>query len=216
MLRLARSYDEARVAGASDFDLKLEAMRPLINGQVTALVSADDEEQIRGAISLADTFGLKIAIQGGREAWKVAELLAQKNVPVILSSIQSTPGQDEPYDAVYAQPGVLHRAGVKFAFSTGGASNARHVPFHAALATAYGLPADAAMLALTQWPAEIFGIDDLGSIAPGKIANVFIADGDPLDIRTTVEEVFIKGRHVPLDDRHTRLYEKWNARPVKK
>jgi len=215
MLRLARSYDEARRAGSTDFDLKLEAMRPLVNGEVTALVSADVEDQIRGALALADTFGLKVAIQGGREAWKVAELLAQKNVPVILGSIQSAPGQDEPYDAVYAQPGVLHRAGVKIAFSTGGASNARHVPFHAALATAYGLPADAAMLALTQWPAEIFGIEDLGTIAPGKTANLFIADGDPLDIRTTVEDVFIKGRHVPLDDRHTRLYEKWNARPVK-
>jgi imidazolonepropionase-like amidohydrolase len=216
MLRLARSYDEARRGGSNDFDLKLEAMRPLVNGEVTAIISADDEEQIRGAIALADTFGLKVAIQGGREAWKVAELLAQKNIPVVLSSIQSTPGQNEPYDAVYAQPGVLHRAGVKIAFSTGGASNARHVPYHAALATAYGLPADAAMLALTQWPAEIFGVEDLGTIEPGKIANVFITDGDPLDVRTTVEEIFIKGRHVPIDDRHTRLYEKWNARPTRK
>ncbi|MGH7502550.1 MAG: amidohydrolase family protein [Longimicrobiales bacterium] len=213
MLRMAKSYDEARRAGSTDFDLKLEAMRPMIRGEVTALVSADDEEQIRGAIALADTFGLKLAIQGGREAWKVAELLAQKNVAVVLSSIQSTPGEDEPYDAIYAQPGVLHRAGVKIAFSTGGASNARHVPYHAALATAYGLPAEAAMLALTQWPAEIFGVEDLGTIEPGRIANVFVTNGDPLDVRTTVEQIFIKGRHIPMDDRHRRLYEKWTARP---
>jgi imidazolonepropionase-like amidohydrolase len=109
---------------------------------------------------------------------------------------------------------VLVRAGVRIAFSTGSASNARHVPYHAALATAYGLPPDAAMNALTIWPAEIFGVGDrLGSVEAGKIANLFIADGDPLDIRTHISAIFIKGRNVPLDDRHTRLYEKWRARP---
>ena len=217
MLRLARSYDEARRAGSDDFDLKLEAMRPLVRGETVAIVSADNEEQIRGAVALADTFALKIAILGGDEAWKVAELLAQKNVPVILGSLQSTPAADAPYDALYAQPGVLHRAGVKIAFSTGGVANARHVPYHAALATAYGLPGDAAMHALTLWPAQIFGVDaELGSVEPGRIANVFVADGDPLDVRTTVHALFIKGRHVPIDDRHTLLWEKWNSRPIRK
>ncbi|MCI0434039.1 MAG: amidohydrolase family protein [Gemmatimonadetes bacterium] len=217
MLRLAASYDAARRAGSNDFDLKLEAMRPLVRGETLAIVSADSEEQIRGAIALADTFSLRIAVLGGDEAWKVAELLATKNVPVILGSLQSTPAQDAPYDALYAQPGVLHRAGVKFAFSTGGVANARHVPYHAALATAYGLPPAAAMNALTLWPAQIFGLDnELGSVEPGKIGNVFVADGDPLDVRTTVHEVFIKGRRVPIDDRHTRLYEKWNSRPIRR
>jgi imidazolonepropionase-like amidohydrolase len=133
---------------------------------------------------------------------------------VILGSLQETPPADAPYDAIYAQPGVLHRAGVKIAFSTGGASNSRHVPYHAALAVAYGLPADAALHALTLWPAEIFGVGDrLGSVEAGKIANLFIADGDPLDVRTTVSAIFIKGRSVPIDDRHTRLWQKWNSRP---
>jgi imidazolonepropionase-like amidohydrolase len=147
----------------------------------------------------------------------VAALLASKNVPVVLSSIQSTPPNDAPYDAIYAQPGVLVRAGVKIAFSTGGASNARHVPYHAALAVAYDLPADAALKGLTLWPAQIFGADkDLGSVEVGKLGNVFIADGDPLDVRTHVLEVFIKGRRVPIDDRHTELYQKYNARPIRK
>jgi len=213
-LRTAKVYDEARSAGSQDFDLKLESMRPLVRGDEPALVAADREEEIRGAVALADSFGLRIAISGGDEAWKVADLLARRNVPVILGSIQSTPAADAPYDAIYAQPGVLVRAGVKIAFSTGGASTARHVPFHAALATAYGLAPDAAMNALTIWPAEIFGVgDQLGSVEAGKIANLFIADGDPLDIRTDVSAIFIKGRSVPLDDRHTRLYEKWRGRP---
>jgi imidazolonepropionase-like amidohydrolase len=214
MLRTAQTYDAARRAGSEDFDLKLESLRPLIRGEALALVAADREAEIRGAVALADSFGLKIAIQGGDEAWKVAELLARRNVPVILGSLQETPPADAPYDAIYAQPGVLHRAGVKIAFSTGGASNARHVPYHAALAVAYGLPADAALHALTLWPAEIFGVGDrLGSVEAGKIANLFIADGDPLDVRTTVSAIFIKGRSVPIDDRHTRLWQKWNSRP---
>jgi imidazolonepropionase-like amidohydrolase len=179
-----------------------------------AVVSADSEEQIRGVIALADTFGIRVILYGAGSAWKVAELLAEKQIPVILGSIQSNPAADEPYDAVYAAPGVLHRAGVKFTFSTGGATNARHVPYHAALAVAYGLPADVALRALTLTAAEIFGVaDELGSIEQGKSGNLFVATGDPLDIRTHVEEVFVKGRRMLPDDRHHRFFEKYNARP---
>lgn len=213
-LRTARDYDAAREAGSTHWDQQYEAMRPLVRGEVPALVSADSEEQIRGVLELADSFDIQVIIYGGDEAWKVAELLAQKQVPVVLGSLQSTPADDVPYDAIYAQPGVLHRAGVKIAFSTGGAANARHVPYHAALAVAYGLPADAAIQALTLWPAQIFGADDqIGSIETGKLANLFITTGDALDIRSQVQEVFIKGRRVPMDDRHTRFYEKYNSRP---
>jgi imidazolonepropionase-like amidohydrolase len=88
------------------------------------------------------------------------------------------------------------------------------VPYHAALAVAYGLPADAAMKALTIWPAEIFGADkSIGTIEPGKMANLFITSGDPLDVRSIVSDVFVRGRRVPLDDRHNRLYQKYRARP---
>lgn len=213
-LRTAKQYDAARSSGSADFDLQYEAMRPLVRGEMPALVSADTEDQIRGAIALQDTFGIRVIISGGDEAWKVREELARKNVPVVLGSLQSTPGSDDPYDAIYAQPGVLHQAGVKIAFSTGAASSSRHVPYHAALAVAYGLPADAALKALTVWPAEIFGVaDQLGTIEVGKIANLFLADGDPLDVRTHVTDVLIDGRRVPLDDRHSQLYQKYNTRP---
>jgi imidazolonepropionase-like amidohydrolase len=213
-LRSVKEYEAFRAGGSETVDINLESTRPLIRGEEPALISADPAEQIRGALALADTFGLKIIINGADEAWKVAELLAQKNVPVVLGSIQSSPAADAPYDALYAQPGVLHRAGVKFAFSTGGAANARHVPYHAALAVAYGLPADAAMQALTLWPAQIFGVSDrIGSIEVGKMANVFVTDGDPLDVRTHVLDVFIKGRHVPHDDKHYELYRKYTSRP---
>jgi imidazolonepropionase-like amidohydrolase len=214
VLGTARAYDRARTAGSDQTDLMYEALRPLMRAEVPALISADTDEQIRAAVELGREFGLKVIINGGRDAWKVRDLLAQNNVPVVLGSIQSTPASDAPYDAVFAQPGVLHEAGVRFAFSTGGAANARHVPYHAALAVGYGLPKDVAMQALTIWPAEMFGAAaQIGSIEPGKVANLFVASGDPLDIRTQVSELFIKGRRVPMDDRQTRLYEKYSARP---
>lgn len=214
VLGTARAYDQARTAGSEQTDLMYEALRPLVRGEVPALISADTDEQIREAIELGREFGMRVIINGGRDAWKVRDLLAQNNVPVVLGSIQSNPASDAPYDAVFAQPGVLHEAGVKFAFSTGGAANARHVPYHAALAVGYGLPKEAAMQALTIWPAEMFGAADrIGTIEAGKLANLFVATGDPLDIRTQVSELFIKGRRVPMDDRQTRLYEKYNARP---
>jgi imidazolonepropionase-like amidohydrolase len=213
LLAAAKEYDRARDRGLP-FDQQYEAMRPLVNGTVPAIVSADTEEQIRGAIALSDTFGIKVIIYGGDEAWKVMDQLSRRSIPVVLGSIQSTPPADMPYDAIYAQPGILHKAGIKIAFSTGGASDARHVPYHASLAMAYGLPADAALQAVTLWPAQIFGVaDQIGSIEVGKMANVFVADGDALDPRTHVIDVFIKGRRLPADDRHSQFYQKYNARP---
>jgi hypothetical protein len=215
LLRTAQAYDEMRSGDEGEFNLKLESMRPLVRGEKLALVSANSEEQIEGAIMLADSFGLNVAVVGGDEAWKVRQELAQKNIPVVLGSIQSTPSGDSPYDAIYAQPGILRAAGVKIAFSTGGSSSSRHLPYHAALAVAYDLDPDDALRALTLWPAEIFGVaDQVGSIEVGKKANLFISDGDPLDVRTHMLEVFIDGKRIPHDDRHFLLYEKWNGRPT--
>jgi imidazolonepropionase-like amidohydrolase len=214
-LTSAKDYDAARTAGTAKLDLICEEMRPLFSKAVPALIPANNEQGIRNAIAFGDKWGFRIVILGGGDAWRVAQLLVEKNVPVILGSIQSTPGNDDPYDAIYAQPGLLYEAGVKFAFSTGAGSNARHVAFHASLAVAYGLPADGALKALTIWPAEILGADkEIGSVAVGKLANLFITTGDPLDLRTQVTEVFIKGRQVPDDDRHNRLYLKYKGRPL--
>jgi hypothetical protein len=217
LLRTAQAYDAMRSGEDGEFNLKLESMRPLVRGETLALVSANSQDQIEGAMMLADSFGLKVAVLGGNEAWKVRTELARRNVPVVLGSIQSTPSGTAPYDAIYAQPGILRRAGVKIAFSTGGTSSARHLPYNAALSVAYDLDPDDALRALTLWPAEIFGIaDQVGSIEVGKKANLFIADGDPLDVRTHMLEVFIDGKRIPHDDRHFQLYEKWNGRPVRR
>jgi hypothetical protein len=214
-MNASKAYADARAAGSAKLDLIYEAMRPLFAKQVPAIINANSEAQIRAAVAFGEKWNLKTVIQGGGQAWKVRKFLADKQIPVVLSSIQSAPGSDVPYDEIYAQPGLLYDAGVKFAFSTGGGSNARHVMFHAALAVAYGLNADGALKALTIWPAEIFGAErEIGSIAQGKLANFFITTGDPMDLRTQVTDVFIKGRLVPDDDRHNRLWLKYKARPL--
>jgi imidazolonepropionase-like amidohydrolase len=214
-MQASKDYNTSRAAGSAKLDLIYESMRPLFNKEIPALIPANTEQQIRAAVAFAEKWGVKPVLMGGSQAWKVRQFLAQKQVPVVLSAIQAAPGDNQPYDEIYAQPGLLYEAGVKFAFSTGNGSNARHVPFHAALAVAYGLPPEGALKALTIWPAEMFGADkQIGSIAQGKLANFMITTGDPLDLRSQVVDVFIKGRQVPDDDRHNRLYQKYKARPL--
>jgi len=211
----AKDYHAKRSANATKPDLIYEPMRALFSRETPAIIPANGEQGIRQAVDFGDQWGIKVIILGGNQAWRVRQLLAQKQVPVILSSLMQSPTADMPYDEIYAQPGLLNEAGVKFAFSTGGGANARHVPLSAALAVAYGLPKDAALKALTIWPAEMFGAEkDIGTVEPGKLANFVITTGDPMDMRSQIIDVFIKGRMAPEDDRHHRLYAKYKARPL--
>ena len=143
-------------------------------------------------------------------------MLAEKGVRVILGPTQTMPADaDESYDEAYSNPGMLHAAGVTFAIATFGSSNVRLLPYEAAQAVPFGLPADVALQAITIRPAEIMGVADrLGTIEQGKIANLVVADGDPLEIRTQITEVIIDGRAVGIDNKHQASYEKYRSRPV--
>ena len=192
----------------------MEAMIPVLRGELPVLFDVNTADQIRGVLSLADSFRIKPIIRGAREAWRLADSLAARKIPVIVGPLTQAPGAEDPYDMIYANPGVLAKAGVKIAFQTSDASNSRNLPYNAALATAYGLSPEEALKAITLNPAEIFGVADrYGSIAPGKVANVIVTTGDPLDVRSVVKHLFIRGEQVPLTDRHTKLYEQFKARP---
>jgi imidazolonepropionase-like amidohydrolase len=157
---------------------------------------------------------VKIILIAGPEAALVAPLLKEKNVPVILSDILTLPSREDLFHAAsYQAAAELARAGVTFAFSTGDATNVRLLPYQAAKAVAWGLDRNEAIKALTIIPAQLLGVADLmGSLEPGKLANLFVASGDPLEIRTSVTHVFVSGRDVGVKDRHYELYEKWMAR----
>lgn len=223
----AKAYLQAKEAAAKDknipereTDLGLEALIPVLKGEVPVIVSADNEKQIRGAVELADQFKLRLVITGGDEALKVASLLKEKNIPVIVGPVLSLPNsEDDAYDRSYALAGELYKAGIKIAISTNngteyGPGAVRLLPFQAGTAAAFGLPKDEALKSVTIYPAQILGVDKLvGSIEEGKIANLIVTDGDPLEFRTKVKQLFINGHPIDLATKHTRLYEKFSKRP---
>lgn len=216
-LDAAREYDQAKNGGAQlRPDLRLEALARVVRGEVPVLAQADEERYIRDVVAFAQEQELRLIIAGGAEAYKVADLLAQNNVPVILGPTQSMPsGPDASYDEAYANPGRLHAAGVQFALATFNASDSRTLPYEIAMAIPYGLPRDAALRAITINPAEILGLADrLGTIEAGKIANLIVTDGDPLEITTHIEHLIIDGREVSTMNKHRELYERYSARPV--
>lgn len=216
----ARRYQKAKTAGAADFrtDLKFEAMLPVLEGKLPLLIRAEREKSIREAIQFAEKQKLRMILLRGTEAWKVAAELKAKNIPVALGPTLRIPAEeDEPYDKPFTAPAELYKAGVKFAFGSFGptaSDHPRNLPYQAAAAVAFGLPYQEALKAVTLHAAEIWGVADrLGSIEKGKIADLLITDGDPLETHTQVKQVLIKGKSVDLDNKHYRLYQKYLHRP---
>src|SRR5256714_1871732 len=214
----ARHYAQAMEKGSVskyDRDLKLEALAPVVRGELPVLVFADHARDIRNAVEFCDKQKLKMILAGGEEAFKVKDLLRSKEVPVILRPVLSLPEEeDDPYDRELSQPAELAAAGVKFAFASFDNSFARRLGQNAANAVAYGLPYDEALKAVTLYPARIFGLDgQIGTLEQGKIANLIVTNGDPLELTTDVMYLFIRGQRTSMDNRHLRLYEKYSLRP---
>ena len=196
-------------------DVKLEALAPVVRGQLPLLVVADRARDIRNAVEYADKYNLKIILGGGSEAYKVKDLLRSKGVPVILRPPLTLPREeDDPYDILLTQPAELAKAGVKFAIASFDNSFARRLGQNAANAVAHGLPYEEGLKSVTLYPAQIFGLaDQVGSLETGKIANAIVTDGDPLELTTDVRYLFIKGQLTSRDNKHQRLYEKYLNRP---
>jgi imidazolonepropionase-like amidohydrolase len=222
IFRDARAYADAKDARAKDaslpkqdVDLKMEALTPVVRGVMPVVINAGVERDIKNAIAFADEMKIKMILAGGIEAYRVADQLKAKNIPVVVGPVLRMPNrEDDAYDAAFTNAGLLAKAGVKIAFQTVDSQTARNLPYNAGMAAAFGLPKEEALKAVTIYPAEIFGVADrIGSIEQGKVANLIVTDGDPLEILTQIRHLFINGREVPLASRHTELYEKYKARP---
>jgi imidazolonepropionase-like amidohydrolase len=217
----ARRYQRVKAAGGADairaHDPRLEAMLPVLDGKLPVFVRASRERDIRSAVRWAKANGFKLVIVGGREADKAADLLVKENVPVILGEVLDLPSRyDAPYDEAFTLPARLTKAGVRFCLSTGAASDVRRLPYHAAMASAFGLPADEALKAITLYPAQILGAGNrLGSLEPGKDADVILTTGDPLEITSVVKAAYCHGEAVDLGNKQVRLYERYKGRPKK-
>ena len=196
-------------------NLILEALVPYVRGERPVVFRASRESEIRGVIKFAEEMKLKAIILGGEDAVKVASLLKGKNVPVILTGILDLPiREDDFYDSLYESAAKLREAGVSFCISSGDSGpNVRNLPYYAGMAAAFGLSRAEALKAVTLYPAQILNVADrLGSIEIGKMANLVVTDGDLLETRTHVRHLFIDGRRVPLNSRHTDLNDAFKDR----
>jgi imidazolonepropionase-like amidohydrolase len=221
----AAAYAKARAAAAKGDAPAPEpvpawdAMLPYVRGELPIMIHADEIRQIKAAVNWASTNQYKIILAGARDAWKIPELLASNKVSVIYEHVFTEPARDtDSYDVHFAAPEVLHKAGVEVSFGIGvrtfDAPTVRNIPYAAAQAVAFGLPEEEAVKGLMLYPARQAGVADrLGSIEVGKEATLLSADGNILDIRSNVKHLWISGKEVSLESRHTRLYDKYKNRP---
>ena len=214
LIERARGYARTPTADRAT-DWSLEALVPVVERRAPLFTLANGEAEIREAIAFGDRHNVRIVITGGMESPLVAPLLRDKQIPVILGDVFALPTRaDMSHAESYAAAGQLSQAGVKFAFGTGGYQNVRLLPYSAAISVAWGLKRDEAIKALTIDAADILGVADaVGSIEPGKMANLVVSKGDPLEIRTELTHVFVNGKSVGLDTRQVELYKKYSARP---
>ncbi len=192
-------------------DLKLEALLPYLEGKKTIVLAAESPSDLQTAVSLANEFKLKFVLNHIEHSQPILDYVASLKVPVIVGPIYEAPKESERYDAVYSLPAQLYKRGVKIVFASYSAHNVRNLPDQAGFATAFGLPYEEALKAITLNAAEIWGVaDQLGSLDVGKTANVVMANGDPLDVKTDVKQVFIQGRAIPMTDRQTQLRDEYS------
>jgi imidazolonepropionase-like amidohydrolase len=208
----ARRYQKAK----GQVDRKLEAMLPVLEGKQQVMVTAVRKRAISEALDFAKRENIRIVLAGCREF--TPELLKEikaRNIAVILPETLALPlDEDDPYDAIYSLPAELHRAGILFAFATFDSSAVRNLPYQAAASVPFGLEREDALKAVTINAAKIWGVDDrIGSVEKGKWADLVLADGDLLETKTQIKMMWIRGKAVDLETRHTKLSDRYMARP---
>jgi imidazolonepropionase-like amidohydrolase len=209
----ARAYRDAVGAGERvRTDARYIAMIPALNREIPVVVSANSAAQINDAITWAKEEDLRLVIRGGNDAIHVADRLVAEEIPVILTSTMDAPRRaHEGYDGAYRRATDLYEAGVKFAISGGPASlNTDRLPYEAGVAVAFGLPEEEAVKAVTINAAELMGLDDrIGSLEPGKQATLLITTGTPIDMTSDIEQAYIQGRELDMNDIQKHFFRKY-------
>jgi imidazolonepropionase-like amidohydrolase len=211
----AIAYEQAKKQNpATAMNPRFEALVPYAHGQKPVILQAYRKQDIEQSLKLADELKLRVILSGAVDAWKLAGEIKKRNIPVIVGPTLTMPQEVyDPYDSPYACPAKLHEAGIRFCIRSDGGSNARNLPYEAAMAVSYGLPPEEGLKAVTLYPAEILGLaDQLGSIELGKRANLVLANGDILQASTQVQAIFIDGKPLEPTSKQTRLYERYRER----
>lgn len=204
---------DSTTKGKMQYYPEMQALLPVVRGEMTLMVDVNVSKDIESALKwVKDKKIRKVIFSGVAEGWRVANEIANANIPVLTGPVLDLPTREyDGYDKPYANAGLMKKAGVKVAIKTDSQNlNNRNLPYHAGFAAAYGMGREEALRAITIVPAEIFGVDDkLGSIEQGKSATLFVCDGDPLETKTQVKHVFIEGWQIPMVSRQTLLYEEF-------
>ena len=232
LLRLREVLDDARLYARrrADYErnatrdfaasrLDLEALQPVLAGTLPLIISADRASDIEAALRLAADYRLRIMISGGAEAWQVADKLAAAKVPVLTGAMQNIPGSFTTLGMRQENAGLLRRAGVSVALIGNGPGdpetfNVRNIRQEAGNAVAYGMTWDDALRAVTLTPAELFGLAErMGTLEAGRTANVVVWSGDPFEMTSVAEQVFIRGREMERDSRQDMLVRRYRRLP---
>lgn len=215
---IVEAYDGGPDAATQpDYVPEMMALLPVLRGEMPLLVKVDAAKDITNAIGWVEERALdNVIFSGVAEGWRVADEIAAAGIPCLVGPVLSIPTrQSDRFDKAYANPGLLHAAGVPIAIRSGESENVRNLPYEAGFAAAYGLGREAALEAVTIAPARIFGVEaEYGSLEVGKKANVVVATGDLFETKTQISHVFIDGYMIPMESRHTRLYDEFlNRQP---
>jgi len=200
-----------------DTNLRLEALRGLFNGTKTLYVSAPEPKGIIAAISFAKRYGVKkIVLTGADEsAWAVKDFLKENNIPVILAHVHALPKYEHSDTRLpFKLAAMFHGEGILVGLTYSNQAYGYNLPFVAGQTVAYGLTKEEALQTITLNNAKILGIDDItGSLEAGKDANIVVSTGDILDMMTNnIENAFISGRNINLDNKHKQLYRRFQAK----
>lgn len=207
--RNRNAYDAGARRAYSRGRLDLEALQPVLRKELPVVVRVNRAVDIVKVIEFARAQDLRLAIAGGAEGWMIADQLAKAGVPVIVDVIQNLPSSFESLGSTLENAGRLQKAGVKVAFATEDVGNPRNVKQLAGNAVAYGMDYEAALAGLTRVPAEIFGMKNYGTLEVGMDADVVVWSGDPLEVTTYADVVFIKGDAIPMVSRQTLLRDRY-------
>jgi imidazolonepropionase-like amidohydrolase len=218
-LAKARDYISARRAATAenpvDRDLRQEALALVANGSMPVLLNVNSAAEIKAAVEWAEEERIRVVLYGCTGAGEIAEWLAEKQVPIILSAVYQMPRGDQPVDLFYSLPSKLAKAGVRFCLTTNDDKDVRQIRDQAGWAAAYGVDREEAARLITLRAAEVLGISDrLGGIKNGMDGTLILTDGEIIETRTKVLKAWIEGREVDLTNRQTRLYEKYRKRPA--
>lgn len=220
---LVHFFEEAwsycKAPAVQETNLRYEAMRGIFSGKQNLYLHADYVKDIISAVNMARQFGIqKAVIVGGKESYKVTNMLRENHVPVMVNRLHDLPDlAEDDVDAVYKLPYLLQKDSVLFCLQNQGdmeAMNSRNIPFLAGTAAAYGLTKEQALQSVTLNSAKILGIDNLvGSLEIGKLASIVISEGDLLDMRSNnVTAAFIAGRSINLHNFQQDLYQKYMSK----